>query len=299
MTISFNATLPPTAVSQSTTIIVKTQADVLIVDASITVSKSINSVMTVVGQGITDSSGITMFYLITGDTYRFDVSASGYSSTGIYLTILASSYTVVLNKTISINIHDVFDAMQYTFSPQDTSLTTCESRDFQFYVADITGNTSIDSFSLNVTWNGTQTLYFVSDGTNRVYGALNFTLNLTGYSGTLNVTGSFTRFGYDEVSVHAIYRISSWCGQKYTLQDLLAYIANEDMGVSRAALGVVMLFMISIFVSGVILFGWIGGGLIGLCFLALLPMAGIISWTLYIFIGMVVMAAIFLVSRGI
>lgn len=266
--------------------------------AGITIEKSISGSYEIISEYETDSSGFISVYLNSLTTYRITTTKSGYTTdVRSSRPVSGNSYLIVLNKTIDVGVESIGLYFRYWFYPQQPYLSTCDIEDFSFNVEDKRGN--ITYFGLRLVLNGSSDIAFYDNNTaNLSAGALNRTLNLTGYTGNITLYGNVTISDFGTVTFTSFYKVENACNQGYSLDDLFRAFAAESTGISSDLAAIFLIFLTTFMASSVAgLIGGNGAGIIVYMFEIILPVYGFISWPLYILIGLGLFAVLYLRNR--
>lgn len=266
----------------------------------ITIEKSIGETMTLMTDSYTDISGTSLFYLDTSTLYHFTLSKTSFGTVEFDLMpILTSGYKFYMNSTISIAFNKTWEGITWWFLPEGSTLNTYDIYKFKFHVGSYRND--LTWLSINLTNNSMQTqcfnISYYPTGTNSL--TLNCTLNMTGFRGNLTILGQFSKVGFDTQSLNKTYYIYNETIGNFTWSKMFEVIKSENYGVSKLTGSIMAIFGIMLLLSslGLAFVGVRGGSILAFALLAILPFMGVISWTFYIFIGMLVVAALLLRER--
>lgn len=269
-------------------------------DALVEIEKNVNGNYTPIYELKTPSDGTISVYLSPETTYRVTGSLSGYSTETITTKPISGAiYDIVLNKSLDIEVESIGIYFSYYFLPYWTRYSSCDNEDFSFNINDKLGNVSF--FGLNITLNNTITIGYYDNSTANVSsGKLNMTLDLTDYTGNITLRGNVTIGRFGTYNFTYFYRIDS-CSQatyNFTLDHVLRAVTETDSEIGGNIAAIFLIFFSAILATSLASFmGGHGSGIVVFMIEALLPIYGIISWPLYIFIGITLLIVMFIRVR--
>jgi hypothetical protein len=120
----------------------KSMSDNIISDASFSISRLVNGSFIVVGTDTTDVTGFVTFQVRDGVEYRFTISASSYSPRSFDMKIYSSNspYTFRLTPTESTQFENVFDYIDYTVLPVNSTLMNNRVYTFSLQTISVNGS---------------------------------------------------------------------------------------------------------------------------------------------------------------
>jgi hypothetical protein len=200
---TFNAFLISNVGTALTTIKIITQVGQYVDEALITITGNVNGTWQTITQKTTDSTGTIVLSLEVGKTYRTYISKSGYVLQQGTITPTGNPYDVVLilYKDIVTNITTPMSCIDsFSFSPTQLNLNNT-LRNFTTDVLSLSGN--LEYFGV---------YYNASNLTNLSYntgGVANLQLNLTSYSGILNIMYFFKCYNQNLYVKNVSYYLSA------------------------------------------------------------------------------------------
>jgi hypothetical protein len=262
------------------------------------VSKNIGGVYTTMSDGYTDVAGSISFYLNDLTTYQFTFIKSGYDTIVFNLRpVYGSGYDVSMNTSYLINYSEVWDGITYNIYPYTPAFEQNETAYFRFVLYSV--NDSIVWQSFNVTWNGTNQLYYSNVTT--AYGTtINYTKSTTNMTGTIIVFGRFQRTGFVMQSMNSTYGLTNYSYvSNFTWIAMINNIKNETSGIPKNVMGIIIIFaiMLAITAIGFAVGSPIGIGIVSLALMFLLVMIGVLSFEFFILIIFSVVVVMLLQRR--
>lgn len=270
---------------------------IAIEDAQVSAYRNLADIWTLIGERLTDGTGIGTMYLDRTVTYRIEVSASGFETNSTLITPTQSLYNIRLTPSTAINIS--FDyglrGINYLFSPPPYYTSTTQ---INFTLSD--ANASLEYYGFTIFANGTQifttTVNGDSDG-----GIINGAVDLSGYAGTyLNLTGFWKKEGYAEFQVYDIREILE--GDLFSdSEGATRSLIDSITQIPKGARLIIAIFIMLILILGLGQFTS-GSGLLGVIFLGFMTAIGwftdIQYWTsLYILMVLTMVSIYMLRSR--
>lgn len=131
----------------------KSNTDSVIVGASVMLSRLINSSYVVVGSDTTDVTGLVTFNVRDSFSYRFTITADGYTPRVFDMKIYAvnSPYVFFLTPSTTTQFQDIYDYLSYRVLPEAGQLNS--SANYTFSLETIATNGSLIFQSINCSGN--------------------------------------------------------------------------------------------------------------------------------------------------
>lgn len=214
--------LPRSADYRLTSFRVLTGAGATITNATVTISKQINSTWVNVGERLTDGSGIASFVMDTTVMYQIEVVYTGYEDFSSTITPAESIYTVYMSSSSSsYEMTFDFEDIKVAYYPKDT--IPCESN-VQFLFNTSSVNNSINTTGWTI-YNGTTTLH-TYNATNATGDSLTYTLLP---SNTSNIS----------IQLYILHNINGTAGFATILNNYVVVFCNNSLD-DRASTEVVL-----------------------------------------------------------
>lgn len=270
----FDAFLLPTSDSNALFVRfnIKSSGGSPVAGATISVSKYFGSALTVVGQGVTDSVGITSFYLDSLTPYTIVASATGYNSSTISITPSVNDYTMFLAPVLGGGMNASFNDVYFSLAP----LLFNNGINLVNYSV-VSTDSQLALYWLNVWYNGS--ILYSNNGSNPGGGSIAVNVNASGKTKDLVLEVNFTKtsgYGY-------------WGNRSYNLSSSVAAINNSWFRVltdvpaqanSQLGTGLFALIIIALASAYATRMGApIGGGIVGLVFTVIFGAFSWLPWT--------------------
>jgi hypothetical protein len=171
--------------------------------ASISMSKLVNSSWVIVESKFSDITGRAKFTYTIGTKYRFYSTLTNYESkTFILDPIIFDSYTVRMNRIVTVEDSTDFSSVSIGFTPK--SFYNDVSNNITFFFNSPSG--TFESYSVNLTYPGGKTS---ASGTNAIGDSFDLQLNITGASigDTVNITYKYDSTYSEEKTFTELYYI--------------------------------------------------------------------------------------------
>lgn len=291
--ISLNAYLISTSESAvQTTFLLTDVYGLEIPNVTLSVQKFISGSWVTVAQKETDSSGLAVFQLISGDEYRVTYT---YDSKAYYyaFSAIADTITLTVDSSVSSNFTAIFDDIYLRVSPLTVSYNTSDSTEnvnFNFTI--ISTNNTLTKYGMILACNDTIILYEKNVTGTPSGGSINYTYNVVNCGGNMTLHYYFTKSGYDEWTNSIFYQLIHQFGQglSYAIQS-----ATENVPVYVLQF---ISLIITIFVMGGLAIknpelGGVAGLIVGGIFL----WAGWFLWEIYIVVAIGIAVTIFIKRR--
>lgn len=217
--------LVPTDVGSSTNFVVTSIVGSPIIGSTVQAIRTINGTEVVVEEKTTDSSGNANMYLDTTSSYTISLTASGYTSINYTITPTNPPYTLTMTTTDYEQMDWVFGSIYESFSPE---FLVSGNNTLRYSLFD--WNNTIDYWEFNVSYNGTVIDSKYND-TLAGGGIMNTTVDLTGYTGNISLTGRFKSSLFAEHLSTRVYMIYDYQNTTYSTES--NYTLNETLTIIK------------------------------------------------------------------
>lgn len=272
----------------------KSTSDNSISDATVTISRLVNSSFIVVGSDVTDVLGYVTFNVRNGEEYRFTITSSNYEPRVFDMKVYSinSPYTFRLIKTKSTSFVNPYDYVFYRTLPLDSILDY--SSDYSFSLQTSLSNGSLLYQSINCS--GSFNESFGSPQGSITY----VSVDTTGLSNVIcDYNFVFEPFGFNESFNSSWSRMFTVKSLNASLVDSAEYIKEQ---VDNDAYITILAYVL-IFIGAFIVFSWSNGNpyIVSIFILFSIIVFTVLGWINAVMGGVVVAVGIgllFMQNRG-
>jgi hypothetical protein len=188
-----NAYLPFINNSVPISIYLKTIDNNILEGGLITIQKQFNTTWLTIAQKYTDVTGLAVFNLINANTYKFIISASGYTTREFELQVyyINSPYNIKLEPSGYTPYTNAYQYVQYYYNPSDSIVNPASPVNFS--ITTFSNESKLEYTYINV--NGS--ILNLSGSPSGVTASINY--NLTNYQGVLQVIYGFKVQGFNPI----------------------------------------------------------------------------------------------------
>lgn len=208
-----NVYMPMLNGSASISIYLKTIDNNILENGLITIQKQFNTTWLTIAQKYTDVTGLAVFNLVNAETYKFIISAEGYTTREFELQVyyVNSPYNIKLEPTGYTPYTNAYQYVQYYYNPT-SSIVTPQSA-VNFSITTFSNESKMEYTYINV--NGS--ILNLTGSPSGATAMLSY--NLTNYQGTIPVTYGFKVQGFNPI----LWTINYYVNQNQGYSDTNIY----------------------------------------------------------------------------
>lgn len=263
--------------------------------AEVSADRLINGSWYLIEEQTADDAGIAGLSLAPFASYRVTASATGYVTQIQTIVPSASDYYFYMGTTGNVSYHFLFEDISFWITPQDPSLQNNVAYDFMFNIT--SSNSSLEWFSMNLTYNDTMQDFFLNVSGSAAGGNITFELvNVTNTTGNYTMEVKFKKEDYGEWTGHYYYTIRHYETRVGSLWYFLQQFAASDApAMFKHLIAIFTAFMAAGVASRM---GMRGGGVLAGVVLIGWTLAGWFSWNLML-LSILSVLAVYALKEGI
>jgi len=208
-------------------------------DATVSCYRNLGSGYVLIGEKKTDASGTAVIPLKQYTTTMVLASKSGYDTVNTSVDVSDTSYVFYLSTNYTLSFNDTFHDITWYMLPYGPNLTRGNNT-ITFYINST--DDELTMYGLNITLHNGTAIYYNTVIGDADGGIITTVIDLTNYTGLVNVTGLFTKSGSGTILMWREYFIYNYTGN-FTLQSAMDYFASSAMPGGTMTKGIVFIFV--------------------------------------------------------
>lgn len=234
----------------------------------------------------TDASGVAALSLSSFATYNIIATAPGYITQTQSIQPSNSDYYFYMETDTNATYQTLMEDITWDLAPTNPSITPNISYEFRYDINNT--NSTLEYYSLNITYNLTSSIYYVIDTTHGGGGNLSHDINTSYAAGNYTVVLRFKKIGWDEWNYSRIYSIRYVTPGAASIWSLLTSWKTSDT--PAVFLNLVAIFIAFLGAGMVSRTGIHGGGYVAIGILLIFTFMGWFSWQLMILTTLTMLA---------